>query len=541
MASLRSTPEEQERKRKEKENENRYLRDPQEGLKLLARLLVKPKPAVDSANIKLEELRKLIAEKFNELCNQDDLPNEAEMHRKLADALEDLTELVSFPALANKTVVGIGGSFSAGKSKFINSLMGVELLPTAIDPTTAIPTYLAQGESEDIKAINLFGHPVPVEQEAIKALCHEFNQKHQVQTTSFISSLHITTPKFPYRHLAFVDTPGYSKPDTAEISTSDREIALKQLRQAEVLIWLMDCSRGTLIQTDIEFIRDVREREDMITSQPVFVVLNKADQVGADAIQKVMEEVKNKLVNAGIPYSGIVAYNSLDRCPLACDGEGIAEYLGNASKMLKPCRLPDDFSKVFETYTKFNLQQKNQLGETLRFFNEFKVRMDSNDSLTALEKKQLDGFISDLKKRILPLSGLVAGFEKTGEQVLKLVQEILDEIKVEDELPEQLELIGDVRVRNKAILDELTKGQELSGTVTNILPAVGAFIECGLGETVLLTASDIISYGNQSDLNMWHVHGPIRTGSACTVRIQKVSRRNGDVEVSVMFGGGKEL
>ena len=39
--------------------------------------------------------------------------------------------------------IGVFGEFSAGKSTFLNALMGEDLLTVAVDPTTATPTRVS--------------------------------------------------------------------------------------------------------------------------------------------------------------------------------------------------------------------------------------------------------------------------------------------------------------------------------------------------------------------------------------------------------------
>lgn len=526
--ALRSTPEEQAQM--QKKSQNSYLANPQAGLDLLARLLSSPEDINPDENkklakTKLTELKRLIAEDFTELCKQDNLPNEAEMHGKLNEAIEGLCELVSFPDLANKTVVGIGGSFSAGKSSFINSLLGKELLPNNVTPTTAIPTYLAYGKHEVIKAINVFGNAVPVDKDAVNALCHDFCEKYKVQPKCFIHTLNINTPDFPHKHLAFVDTPGYSNDNQQEIS--DRQIALEQLRLAEVLVWVVDIANGTLRQSDIEFIREVRVNDEIETCIPIFVILNKADRKASSELQLVIDEVKDNLKKARIDCSGIVAYDSISGSEIVRDGESISAYLDKVGRMPKPCRLQGRFTKVFEAYTSHNKSEEVNHSEQHKFFNEFKIRM--GDRLSADEDKQLSNFISQQKVKIGKPKGLVAQFESLGHKVEELITGIFAVTKVEDEKPESMGVCGVVRVRNGAILAELKTGDEREGCVVK-QEFLGIYVNCDFGDSILLLSEDIYPYYQMQDINI---------GSACIVKIIDIHRTNGDVKVVVTFGLGK--
>lgn len=62
---------------------------------------------------------------------------------------KELQLVASYPSLFQKNMVAVGGGFSAGKSTFLNNLLGLKLkLPEDTDYTTAIPTYCLKGKKE---------------------------------------------------------------------------------------------------------------------------------------------------------------------------------------------------------------------------------------------------------------------------------------------------------------------------------------------------------------------------------------------------------
>lgn len=62
---------------------------------------------------------------------------------------KELQLVASYPSLFQKNMVAVGGGFSAGKSTFLNNLLGLKLkLPEDMNPTTAIPTYCLKGKKE---------------------------------------------------------------------------------------------------------------------------------------------------------------------------------------------------------------------------------------------------------------------------------------------------------------------------------------------------------------------------------------------------------
>ena len=95
-------------------------------------------------------------------CAKDVLPKIKEIFQHLSNNFEGLTENdeVKKPidqfltTIKPDVVLYVSGTYSAGKSTFINALIGEELLPSAIDPTTAHIfkiEALPEGDWTDIK------------------------------------------------------------------------------------------------------------------------------------------------------------------------------------------------------------------------------------------------------------------------------------------------------------------------------------------------------------------------------------------------------
>lgn len=76
------------------------------------------------------------------------LPAEAKALTILQAIERELALLISFPDISKRTVVGIVGGFSSGKSEFINSfILDQDIrLTVGIQPVTAIPTYVLSTE-----------------------------------------------------------------------------------------------------------------------------------------------------------------------------------------------------------------------------------------------------------------------------------------------------------------------------------------------------------------------------------------------------------
>ena len=99
--------------------ENQYIIDPSSGMNLICEILPKnmQKKTDKIDNMLDKQLVRTIS--YIEDANIDLLGLEKRL-QKLSD---QIVEYKKIKLLTNKTVVGVGGRFSAGKSAFINSLL----------------------------------------------------------------------------------------------------------------------------------------------------------------------------------------------------------------------------------------------------------------------------------------------------------------------------------------------------------------------------------------------------------------------------------
>ena len=232
-------------------------------------------------------MHQLIHHDFVKTAARDDYPAGVEAFSKLLALEESLEDLSHFPDLANKTVVGVGGGFSAGKSRFLNTLLGDALLPESLKPTTAIPSFLTGGASS-IVALNTFNHQIELDDDALQAISHEFYRHYQtlgehIGFAHVLKLLMIHCPAFRWKNLAFLDTPGYSHTEGKDAEQTDQKIALQQLAESDHLIWLLSTQNGSIRQDDLEFLRTLKH------PQPVFFVVTQADLVGNTRIHPILK------------------------------------------------------------------------------------------------------------------------------------------------------------------------------------------------------------------------------------------------------------
>lgn len=179
---------------------------------------------------------------------------------------EFLHDCIIYGSLKRKNVIGLGGGFSSGKSSFLNTVMGQgEILPENINPSTSVPTYIVNGNENKVSGINIFQKNMELDLFSINAISHGFgsfaDDIKSIELGHILRNLVLTTPFFKYKNIAFLDTPGYSKPDDVNYSAkTDEMVARQELNTTNYVLWFSPVSEsGSLAETDIAFIKSLRE------------------------------------------------------------------------------------------------------------------------------------------------------------------------------------------------------------------------------------------------------------------------------------------
>ncbi len=396
--------------------ENPYLHQPERGLALCARL-VSAASGHDGVQEALHRLRTLIEAEFLPLSEQDANPTGAGAYRDLLALTDDLQTLACFPIIERHFTVAVGGMFSAGKSRFLNRLLGCDLLPTDTDPTTAIPTYITGGEEARIDALNRYHQRVPLDADALQAICHAFNERFGVSFAHILRLIHVQRPDPAWPHITFLDTPGYSKSDSLrEGGAIDKHLAREHLRRADFLIWLVDIQNGTLPLEDMLFLRSLE------LSRPVLFVFNKADKKTEAETAQTLAAAERDLARAGdLPVYGITAYSAATGREYG--GQPCLQAFLQSLSVAKPgSPIRHQFEQVFERYRDFYQSERERLRQLRAVLNESGLLMAAKDEralqtrATALAEGTL-ARIGRLKDNEKKLQGI-------RRQALALVEQI---------------------------------------------------------------------------------------------------------------------
>ncbi len=272
--------------------------DLKERYDLIARIL-----NAKTSNEGLEEYQSVLDNEFLEFANGVDSLKEKEIALlTLQEIQKELQLVASYPSLFQKTIVAVGGGFSAGKSTFLNNLLGLKLkLPEDMNPTTAIPTYCLKGKREVLMGFSQNGGMVELPHLAFD---HQFLKSLGFNLKEIMPFMLLSAPSVPFEFLCFIDTPGYN-PGNQGYTGGDKEASKESLKHAKHILWLVSCERGGIESDDLEFLKDLYKE-----GKQVFIVLSRADRRTKSQLEEVAIKIRETLKDNGIEFKGICAYSA---------------------------------------------------------------------------------------------------------------------------------------------------------------------------------------------------------------------------------------
>ncbi|GAA7681133.1 hypothetical protein HpMMM67_11440 [Helicobacter pylori] len=252
----------------------------------------------------LAEYQQILDNEFLEFASGVDSLKEKEIALLALQEIEkELQSVASYPSLFQKSMVAVGGGFSAGKSSFLNHLLGLNLkLPENSTPTTAIPTYCLKGEREVLMGFSQNGGMVELPDFSFD---HKTLNAFGFDLKSIMPFMILSSPTMLFKHLCFIDTPGYN-PSNQGYTGGDRQASEEYLANAKSILWVMDCDRGPIQGNDLNYLQELYEEH----GKQVFIVLSRADSRTKKQLEEIAVQTKETLENNGIEFLGIGVYSS---------------------------------------------------------------------------------------------------------------------------------------------------------------------------------------------------------------------------------------
>lgn len=257
--------------------------------------------------IKLKKYDDVYKEKFCKFANKDSsLAEEAEVVEEFSSLRKELEKIVNFSFLFTKNILAVGGGFSSGKSRFLNTffITNEVTLPVGIQPVTAIPTYISHAEKSDINAFSMKGGVIKLNKKMYKNMSYDYMTNFKFNLKEIIPFLVLTTniKNGKYKNICFIDTPGYNPANKDE----DRNSAIEGLKYANTILWIIPISAGTIPNSDLKFLT-LKE----LQNKKIYIILSKCDEKPLSEIENIIEKIEEILDENMIEIEGISAYSSI--------------------------------------------------------------------------------------------------------------------------------------------------------------------------------------------------------------------------------------
>lgn len=292
----------------------------------------------------------------------------------------------------------VAGGFNAGKSSFLNYVVGRKILPEAGVPATAVPAYLfCQKEAKSVCVFgeNRSGAIVSLDEDILLHISHTdgADTAHQIATS--LKRFIVEIPHSNYQSLMFIDAPGFGSLDSNNKVSTDDAVANSQLMSADFMVYLVQSPHGGVMIDDWE-------RIDAFGERPVLLILTKNDLQTEDAAK----DVFNATVSSAKKHpnvKGIVSMSVYDTgCFLSTCGKTLPDILNGFAKGISTGTEIDRCWRRVETLLKNEIEASQNTIEELS--NKFKVAKESQNEVnkTNITKKdQIKDFIDLIRETLV--------------------------------------------------------------------------------------------------------------------------------------------
>jgi len=206
-------------------------------------------------------------------------------------ALEDFLESCRAFASGQTLNIAVFGRFKAGKSSFLNHLLGASFLPVGVIPVTSVITEIEYGPSPRAEVRFLDGRTEPIPVSEIEAFVSESANPENARQAALV---HVELPAMErYRGIRFVDTPGLES-----VFAHNTNASMEWLPNAGLALVAVGVD-PPLSRNDVELIRNLSRYTPNIS-----LLLTKVDTLDADERSQVESFVHRQLArywNGSVP------------------------------------------------------------------------------------------------------------------------------------------------------------------------------------------------------------------------------------------------
>ncbi|WP_101022573.1 dynamin-like GTPase family protein [Helicobacter pylori] len=386
-----------------------------EGLKerydLIARIL-----NAKTSNEGLEEYQQILDNEFLEFASGVDSLKEKEIALLMLQEIKKELQLVAgYPSLFQKTIVAVGGGFSAGKSTFLNNLLGLKLkLPEDTLPTTAIPIYCLKGKREVLMGFSQNGGMVELPHLTFD---HQFLKSLGFNLKEIMPFMLLSAPSVPFEFLCFIDTPGFNSANQG-YTGGDEQASKESLKHVQHILWLISCERGEIHEDDLKYLQDLYEE-----SKQVFIVVSRADRRTKSQLEEVAIKIRETLKDNGIEFLGICAYSATRYSEIKEFSEKSKVFNSLEKFLMKLNQRSEKQNEILESLYEVHLAYEKAIEQDASRFKRYQSELRSVG--LDLMQKGFDDFNDAAFNRIESLKNEFSDQEQSKRENLEKLNEVV--------------------------------------------------------------------------------------------------------------------
>lgn len=207
---------------------------------------------------------------------------------EIAPTIEALIDLLDRSQGSAGLRIAFAGRFSAGKTRLVNNILGNRVLLEGMTETTAIPTRVRKGEKERL-LLRKFGDWY----EASDAERNEFLNLSAATMSPLMRNYLQEQQEVIFEHptmpggVEVVDLPGVS----SSVQNIE-ERALRALKFANGIVWVVNAKQGGLTRADLDYIQ-----KNVPQETPLLVVLTHMDLIPPSGRQQILDNAAKSVAH----------------------------------------------------------------------------------------------------------------------------------------------------------------------------------------------------------------------------------------------------
>lgn len=325
------------------------------------------------------------------------------------------------------------GEFNHGKSTFVNALLGSEILPVGITPTTASINHVVWAPNPTAKVMLLTGESQFLETSQIKDWVTVAGGR-----ADEVAYVEVGYPSDLLRNnVVLVDTPGVN-----DLNEQRAEVTYGYVPRADAVLFLLDAGQA-LKDSEQEFLRS-RVLEN--ARDRLIFVLGKMDMLSTDEKAAVTDYVKQNLAKM-MPDPVVFPLSARDWAKHKDPQSGMPELIAHLEKFLARDRAQMILDNAAADAARTAAYVENNLGVRMRSYDlnleELEQRSTEVRAQLDTSKRKLDelhGRIEAAAESIKAQIGLdLEAFAKTFVQALPAQIDAVDADDVKAYLPQFIE------------------------------------------------------------------------------------------------------